>query len=175
MERILIPGRWTTAHLLLRLYLSRLGADLNRIEFVPTRYDRIMPLLKSGEERFGLIIHEERFTYQKLGLVSLQDLGEYWESQTGLPIPLGGIAVRKDIAPEIKDRIQAGIKESLQKSWDNPGEARPFIKKYSQSLEDQVIQSHIDLYVNSYSLDYGADGAEALKVLAGEAKNAGLL
>ncbi len=163
--RILIPGRYTTANLLLHLFLNESGIDLDRVNFIPERYDRILSKLRSGEESYGVIIHEERFTYQGMGLFPVRDMGDWWESHTGLPIPLGGIAIRKDIPSEVADHIEQKIKASLAEVRRDITPAWDFIKKNAQALEDEVIRSHIDLYVNDYSLDPGEEGKKAIRKL----------
>ena len=172
--RILVPGRWTTAFLLLQLFLRQAGLAPDEVEFVPTRYDRIMPALVSGEERFGIIIHEDRFTYRRRGLFALQDLGEWWEKDSGLPIPLGGIAVRRDLGEDFAARTAKAVRESLSRARGDVRPAWPYIKEHAQALEDDVIQSHIDLYVNDYSLDPGDRGRRAIQTLFQRAKDAGL-
>lgn len=172
LKRILTPGRSTTAALLLDLFLAENHPDPQSVERVPVRYDRILPSL--GEEEAGLIIHEERFTYPSYGAVKAQDLGEWWEQTTGLPIPLGGIVIRNDLLDR-KSEIESKIRESLQAAWKDPASVKDFVKCYSQSLEDTVIQSHIDLYVNRYTESLGEDGMRALEVLRQKAEKAGLL
>lgn len=172
--RILIPGRWTTANLLLHLFLSDLGLSLADLEFVPERYDRILAQLKTGEEQFGVIIHEERFTFQQQGLIAMQDLGSWWEEQTGLPIPLGGIGLRRDFSESFQTTLEEKIRLSLQMAWQQPGNAREFIRENAQSLEEEVIQAHIALYVNEYSENLGAEGLRAVAELERRMEKAGL-
>lgn len=170
--RILIPGKWTTANLLLHLYLDdgpAKSTGLNRIEFLPVRYDRIMSDLRSGKEKYGVIIHEERFTYPRYGLGTIQDMGEWWEKSTGNPIPLGGIAVRNDML-HLKEEAEHRISESILHARKFPDDARDFIKSNAQALEDDVIRSHIDLYVNDFSVDMGDEGARAVEELFRRAK-----
>lgn len=174
MQRVLIPGTYTTANLLLHLYLTDQGCNWRKIEFIPMRYDRIMPALLDGKADYGLIIHEERFGYQKLGLHLLQDLGEWWEISTGHPIPLGCIAVRKDISKTLQSEIEAGIRTSLSSTRGNPAGAWSYIKEHAQAMDDHSIQSHIDLYVNDFSLEYGPVGHAAIAELFRRAGQAGL-
>lgn len=178
LRRVLIPGRWTTANLLTHLFFADQGraAELDRIKFVPVRYEKIIPALQAGEADFGVIIHEERFTFERAGLFAVQDLGEWWERATGLPIPLGCIAVRKDIiargfAPE---KIEAAIRASLAHAYAHPEDGREFTRAHSQALEDDVIQAHIDLYVNDFSRDTGPDGQRAIDELFRRANLAGI-
>lgn len=170
--RFLIPGRWTTANLLLRSYLQYAGLEPERFEFIPLRYDRIIERLQSGEDHFGVIIHEERFTHTKAGLYAIVDLGEFWERETGLPIPLGGIAVRRDIEEESVARIESGIRESLRLARANPERVRDFIRDHARSLDDEVIAAHIALYVNEFSYDLGEEGRRAVEKLFEYARKA---
>ncbi len=167
LNRILIPGRYTTANLLTRLFLKAQGLDPGAVEFIPTRYDRIIPELLAGSSDFGVIIHEERFTYQARGLHAVQDLGEWWEQTTGAPIPLGCIALRKDAPADVRAALTPAIQASVAAAWaapEDPG-LRAFIKSYSQELADEVIQAHIDLYVNDFTRDVGAIGAQSIQEL----------
>ena len=163
--RVLIPGRWTTAAFLTRTFLAAAGFDLEAIEFVPTRYDRIMPQLSAGEEQFGVIIHEERFTYRNHALHAVADLGDFWETETGAPIPLGCIAVRRDLTESLALDLEQAIRKSILSASLSDPETLSFIRRHSQSLDDSVIRAHIDLYVNDYSVDMKADGHAALKEL----------
>ena len=171
--RVLTPGRWTTANLLTHLYLADRGLDVNAVDFVPVRYEQIMPALTKGEADFGVIIHEERFTFQRHGLFRTADLGEWWESTTGLPIPLGCIAVRKDRA-ELRAGIEDAIRASIAKAYAQPESLNAFIKEHSQALEEDVIRAHIDLYVNDFSKDMGATGRAAVDELFTRADAAGI-
>jgi len=173
-KQILIPGRMTTANLLLQLFLSDRGIHPEGIELIPLRYDKIIDRLKTDPGSLGLIIHEERFTFMKAGCSSIQDLGEWWENKTGLPIPLGGICLRKDHS-SIKNELENAIRESIRKARKNDTPVMPFIKKHSQSLDDEVIRAHINLYVNEFSLDTGNTGKEAIAALREAAVSAGLL
>lgn len=170
IKRVFIPGQWTTAHLLARLYLRDRGVDVSKIVFEPRRYDLIIRELKTSSENLGLIIHEERFTYQAAGLVSVQDLGEWWEKDTGLPIPLGCIGVRKDVPDQMKEEIEAGIKRSLEKAWAEPESVMDLVRPNAQAMEDSVMRSHIELYVNPYSLDPGEEGRKAIALLFEKAR-----
>lgn len=172
MKEILVPGPNTTACLLLDLYLSQRFPG-RKFKRTPVRYDRILPMLRDGAEA-GVIIHEERFTYPAFGLSPVQDLGAWWESETGLPIPLGGICARKDAGAEFAARAETWIRESLSEARANPAAVRPFVKQYSQSLEDPVIDQHIALYVNDFSFDMGETGRRAVDELEKRARAAGL-
>lgn len=169
-KRIAIPGGMTTAYLLLRLFLhSEPGAPC--FEPVPMLFSEIPDAVRDGRADAGLIIHESRFTYPEYGLSLIADLGEWWEAETGLPIPLGGIIARKSLGTGVLI-MQELIRESIIYSMRNRQEALPFIKKHSQELSEVVINSHIDLYVNAFSLDMGGEGSSALKELLRRAKSA---
>lgn len=167
---IAVPGEMTTANLLFNLWSEKHG------EVVYTRFDKIMPGIQSGEFDAGVIIHEGRFIYQDIGLKKIVDLGEWWESQTRLPIPLGCIAIRRDRETvTYKERIEKIIKKSIDHGLANPAASREYIKKYSQELSDDVIENHISLYVNEFSRSLGKKGKETLKVLEEAATSRGLL
>jgi 1,4-dihydroxy-6-naphthoate synthase len=128
--------------------------------------------VKAGKVDAGLIIHESRFTYHEFGLSRVVDLGEWWENETGLPIPLGGIIAKKSLGPRI-EIIEELIRSSVEYSMAHRDEAMPFIKKYSQELSEIVINNHIGLYVNEFTLDMGEEGLASLNELLGRAKSAG--
>ncbi len=163
--RILIPGHRTTAAFLTRAFLQSLGVHPRGIEFQAERYDRIVPALQSGTEEFGVIIHEERFSFARFGLHSVADLGEFWERDTGTPIPLGCIAVRRDLPESLDSELEGAIAESIRSISLVDPMAMTFIRKHSQALEDDIIRAHIDLYVNDYSIRMGPDGHRAMDEL----------
>jgi 1,4-dihydroxy-6-naphthoate synthase len=165
--RVAIPGRLTTAALLLRLY----APDVE--DPVILTYDRIMPAVASGEVDAGLIIHESRFTYPQFGLSCLIDLGDWWERTTGHPIPLGGIVVRRDLGRERAAAIDAAVAASLAYARSHPGAAAEYIAEHAQELDPAVCQEHIDLYVNEHSADYGAEGEAAIAHLLASAERVG--
>ena len=156
---IAIPGKYTTANMMLDIAFP---SHTNRKEFI---FSDIENAVLNDNMDAGLIIHESRFTYQKKGLLKLLDLGEFWESKTSLPIPLGGIAVKRSVKSAIKKRIQRVLKRSIIYALDHPNESLNFIKKYSQELDEQVIKSHINLYVNHYSVDLKDNGKDAINKL----------
>ena len=162
------PGALTTAHLLLTL--AQPG-----IKTVIMRYDEIMPALERGEVDAGLIIHESRFTYAQHGLVKLMDLGEWWEGETGLPIPLGAILARRDLGADTLKQLNAAVRSSLEYAYTHPLEPKSYIRQHALEMDDSVMQAHIDLYVNDFSLDVGADGERAVGELFGRARAAGLI
>lgn len=167
-KKIAIPGRMTTAYLLLRLF----APEAKNIVEMP--FDRIMNAVSMGTVDAGLIIHESRFTYHQYGLVRIIDLGEWWEKETGLPIPLGGILARRDLGQPVIRKIDDLIKQSIEYAFAHPGEPREYIKKNAQELEDDVIDQHIKLYVNDHTLDIG-DGLLAVEKLLKTAKELNLI
>jgi len=167
--RIALPGRWTTANLLFSLYQP---AAHNKV-FLP--FDQIMPALAAGDADAGVIIHEGRFTFQNYGLSLIEDLGSWWEKTTGHPIPLGAIIAKKELGPEIIARVEAAIRASIRHSRTNPAAPRAFMKQHAAEMDDAVMDSHVALYVNDYSLEYGPDGMAAIEHLLGMAQGKGLL
>ena len=165
--RIAIPGRYTTAALLLQLY--RPGSEV-----VIMRFDRIMDALEAGTVDAGVIIHESRFTYQERGLSCLQDLGAWWEEETGLPIPLGCIAMRNRLDDALHRAVSAAIRCSIEWADAHPQEVLPYIRRHAQEIEPEVIQSHIGLYVNEFSKDIGEEGQRAIDELLRRGEAAGL-
>jgi 1,4-dihydroxy-6-naphthoate synthase len=168
-KRIAIPGNLTTANLLLQLY----GEGFARV--VPIPFDRIMPALREGVADAGVIIHESRFTYQPAGFYPVLDLGAWWEEETGLPIPLGGILARRDLGAELIGAVDQALRRSVAQARAHPEAARAYIRAHAQELDDAVIDAHIGLYVNNYSLDLGADGAQAVETLLARAGQRGLI
>jgi 1,4-dihydroxy-6-naphthoate synthase len=161
--RIAIPGRDTTAFRLLRLAAPSLG------EVVELRYDRILHAVSSGEVEAGLIIHESRFTYADHGLTRIADLGEWWESETSLPVPLAAICVRADLGETIAADVEAAVRRSVQYAFDHPDASRAYVREHAQEMSDEVCSAHVALYVNQYSLDVGSDGLQAIQRLVGGA------
>jgi 5,8-dihydroxy-2-naphthoate synthase len=162
--QIAIPGRDTTAFLLLRLAEPELG------EVVELRYDRILGTVAAGELDVGLIIHESRFTYADHGLVAIADLGEWWERETGLPVPLAGICARADLDDETVAAAEAAMRASVEYAFAHPEASRQYVRAHSQELSDEVCDAHIALYVNEFSVDLGDEGMRAIeRLLAGAA------
>ena len=165
--RIAVPGRETTAFLLLRLAAPALG------DVVELRYDRILDAVAAGAADAGLIIHESRFTYTELGLVAVADLGEWWEGETGLPVPLAGIFSRSDLEPELVEEAEAAIRASVEYAFAHPDASRDYVRAHSQEMSDEVCDAHIALYVNEFSIDLGDEGAAAIdRLVAGITTNA---
>jgi 1,4-dihydroxy-6-naphthoate synthase len=161
--RIAVPGRETTAFLLLRLAAPALG------DVVELRYDRILDAVVAGEVDAGLIIHESRFTYREHGLVAVADLGEWWESETGLPVPLAGIFARGDLEPELADEAESAIRASVEYAFANPEASRDYVRSLSHEMSDEVCAAHIALYVNEHSVEIGDEGLAAIDRLLGRA------
>ncbi len=168
-KRIAVPGKLTTANLLLQLY----GTGYEELLILP--FDQIMPALKCGEADAGVIIHESRFTYRQAGFHEVIDLGAWWEEDTGLPIPLGGILARRDLGAETIKLIDRSIRASLEYAHQHPREPRAYIKEHAQELDDKVIDAHIELYVNDFSLNLGKEGVTAVEVLMTRAEKRGLI
>jgi 1,4-dihydroxy-6-naphthoate synthase len=168
-QRIAIPGRKTTANLLLRLFAPGAPAGEERV------YSDIMPAVARGEVDAGLIIHESRFTYADHGLVKVVDLGEWWEQETGLPIPLGGILARRDLGEATIRSIDDALRRSVEHAFADPTASRSYVRAHAQELDDAVTQQHIDLYVNQFSIDLGAEGERAIHELFARARRAGII
>ena len=161
--RIAVPGRETTAFLLLRLAVPTLG------EVVELRYDRILDAVVAGEVDAGLIIHESRFTYRDQGLVAVADLGEWWEGETALPVPLAGIFARANLEAGLADEAEAAIRASVEYAFAHPEASRDYVRSLSHEMSDEVCAAHIALYVNAHSVDIGDDGLAAVDRLLGRA------
>lgn len=163
-----IPGKNTTANLLLGYYAPTIE---NKKEMI---FHEIMPALLNGEIDAGLIIHENRFTYQDLGLLLIQDLGEYWEQKTGLPIPLGAIVAKKSLGENIIRHLQTHMRESVQYAFRNPESSSDYVKEYAQEMDPKVMQAHIALYVNDYSLTLGETGMKAVREVLSAGEKMGI-
>lgn len=168
-RRIAIPGLLTTANLLLQLH----GSGFDNLVVLP--FHRIMEAVVNGEVEAGVIIHESRFTYRDKGLVEILDLGAWWEEETGSPIPLGGILARRSLGAEVIARADRALRRSVEYALAHPGEARAYIKAHAQELSDTVIDSHIALYVNKFSVDLGDEGIRAVETLFARAEARGIL
>jgi 1,4-dihydroxy-6-naphthoate synthase len=167
--RIAIPGKYTTAAMLLRLY------DPSLTNLVPMRFDEIMGSIVDGRVDAGVIIHESRFTYPEYGLVEVIDLGKWWEQTTDLPIPLGCIAARRDLGEKMIRLVEKGILMSAQLAFKNPDIPSDYIKSHAQEMNNTVIQDHISLYVNNFSLELGDEGLKAISVFWDRGREAGII
>jgi 1,4-dihydroxy-6-naphthoate synthase len=174
-KKIAIPGKLTTAFLLLQLYdpAFRIHEQSAHLHVIP--YHKILDAVKNDDVDAGLIIHESRFTYSLSGLKQLIDLGEWWEKATGLPIPLGGIIAKRSLGHDLNKKINKIIKTSIEYASAKQAEPMNYIKANSQELSDDVINRHIDLYVNNFSVDIGLEGEKAIAELLSRAENAGII
>ncbi len=167
--RIVLPGQDTTAHLLLRLW----APEVHDRRFVP--YDRIFDQLRQGQADAGVIIHENRFTYQALGFELVADLGAWWEQQTGLPIPLGVIAAHRRIAPADRQAIETAVRASIDHARQFPDESLAYMRRYAQEMAEPVLRKHVAAYVNDFSLELGEKGRAAIDRLESMARQKGVL
>ncbi|MDL1978757.1 MAG: 1,4-dihydroxy-6-naphthoate synthase [Deltaproteobacteria bacterium] len=168
-KTIAVPGRFTTANLLLQLMTG--GHDNIR----EMRFDRIVEAVATREVAAGLIIHETRFTYQLRRLVALVDLGGWWEDRTSQPIPLGGIIARRSLGEATIRSLDEMIKRSVIHARRDPEASRDFVRGHAQELSDEVIRKHIDLYVNDFSVDLGGEGRKAVKTLFDQAEQSRII
>ncbi len=159
-----IPGKMTTANFLLSLTYPEAN---NKKEML---FSDIEQALLDGEIDAGLIIHENRFTFHEKGLVKLLDCGEYWESTTQLPIPLGGIVVSSKLPLKIQQKVNRVMKKSVEYAFKNPDASKTFVKEHAQEMDEIVMRQHINLYVNDFSLSLGAQGRKAVETLFEQAK-----
>ena len=168
-KRIAVPGKFTTAALLLRLF----APAAEQLVIVP--FDEIMAKVRDGEVDAGIIIHESRFTYPQYGLREVMDLGQWWEETSGHPIPLGGILARRDLGAELITRVDRALRASVEYAHSHPDKVRGYVRDHAHEMEDEVMDAHIDLYVNDYTLDYDTDGEKAIADLFGSAEAAGIV
>jgi 1,4-dihydroxy-6-naphthoate synthase len=168
-RRIAVPGQYTTALLLLRLLDPRLD------NFIVMPFNEIMDAVLTGQADAGLIIHESRFTYQQTGLHKLVDLGEWWESETGLPIPLGGIVAKRSLGVETIAVIERALGAGVAYARSHPSEAAGYIREHSQEMSDEVCAAHIGLYVNDFSRELGEEGERAIAELLRRAEKSGII
>ncbi|MFB9316377.1 1,4-dihydroxy-6-naphthoate synthase [Cryptosporangium minutisporangium] len=171
---VAVPGDRTTAYLLFRLW----SADHPPAEVVVRPFHEIMPAVAAGEIDAGLVIHEARFTYQRYGLHAATDLGDWWETTTGLPIPLGAILARTDLAERTGVTPAAAaefVRASVTAAWADPTASRHYVLSHAQEMEDHVVDQHIGLYVNEFTRNLGTEGYAAVEALLGRAAEAGLV
>jgi 1,4-dihydroxy-6-naphthoate synthase len=167
--RVAVPGERTTAYLLMRLWMG--SASPASIDVVP--FAEIMPGVAAGRYDAGLVIHEARFVYPRYGLTSMVDLGEWWETTTGLPIPLGAILARRGVVP-VREAA-SWIRDSVAAAWAAPEASREYVLSLAQELEPAVVDQHIKLYVNEFTHSLGEEGYGAVRELLGRAAAAGLV
>ena len=163
------PGKYTTANFLLGLAFPQ-AQDKTALVFSAIEAALL-------DERFdaGLIIHENRFTYEAKGLKKIVDLGEYWESETGAPIPLGGIVIKRSLPDEIKDRVNRVLRRSVEYAFAHRSASLDYVRAHAQEMDEDVMYRHIDLYVNEYSVDLGAEGRRAVELLFDRAAATGII
>jgi 1,4-dihydroxy-6-naphthoate synthase len=167
--KIAIPGTMTTAFLTLRLLLPN-GFDYDVVPF-----DQIIDAVATGKYEAGLIIHEGQLTFQNQGLHLVVDLGVWWQEKTGLPLPLGGNVVRRDLGPELIHRISELLKQSIRYGLDHRKDALQHALKYARDMDVDLADKFVGMYVNDWTLDYGLRGREAVKRLLDEAHKAGII
>ena len=168
-KKIAIPGQLTTANLLLQLY----STGYENLLILP--FDKIMAAVAQGLVDAGVIIHESRFTYQQYGLKQVLDLGQWWEQESGYPIPLGGILAKRDLGRQLIQKIDTALRQSIEYAYAHPQEPQPYIKQHAQELDNDVINNHIELYVNDFSLDLGEEGVQAVNSLLSRAEKRGII
>ncbi|MFB6284485.1 MAG: 1,4-dihydroxy-6-naphthoate synthase, partial [Halobacteria archaeon] len=166
---VVVPGKLTTANLLLELFDSSIDPAGSRI------FSEIMPAVRDGEYDAGLVIHEGRFTYRDYGLKKILDLGRWWGETVDKPVPLGGIAAKRSLDDGLISEVEKGIAKSIRFAMDNPDESREYVLKHAQEMEDEVIERHIDLYVNEYTINMGDEGVEAVKEMYGRGRGSGIV
>jgi 1,4-dihydroxy-6-naphthoate synthase len=167
--RIAIPGKYTTANFLLSLAFPDVK---NKIEMV---FSDIEDAVLKGDVDAGLIIHENRFTYQEKGLKKIIDLGEFWETLSKAPIPLGGIVIQRNLPDELKQKVDRVIRRSVEYAFAHPDASSGFVKENAQEMSEEVMYKHIGLYVNKYSIDLGEEGRRAVKLLFDKAVSLGVI
>jgi len=167
--KIAIPGKYTTANFLLGI------AHPEAQHKVETLFSNIEDAVLKGEVDAGLIIHENRFTYQQKGLVKLVDLGEFWETTTGMPIPLGGIVIKNSLPEDVQHKVNRVMQRSVQFAFDHPKSSFDFVCAHAQEMEEAVMYQHIELYVNHYTANLGEKGRAAVQHLFEVAREKGII
>ena len=166
---IAIPGKYTTANFLLSLAFP---AASKKTELV---FSEIENAVMTGKFDAGLIIHENRFTYEEKGLKKIIDLGEYWESQTQMPIPLGGIVIQRNLPDDLKKKVNRLIRKSVEFAFAHPSSSGSFVAQHAQEMSEAVRKKHIDLYVNEFSIELGSKGRAAVNLLFEKAMEKGII
>ena len=167
-KKIAVPGKLTTAYLALQLFSPGI-----EVEVVP--FDQIIPAILEGKYEAGLIIHEGQLTYDKSGLHRVVDLGKWWQKVTGLPLPLGGNAIRRSLGPETMSSVNHALRDSIQYAIDHRDEALSYAMQFARDLDTQLADKFVGMYVNERTLDYGADGREAVRRLLDMGHKAGII
>lgn len=167
--RVALPGKWTTAHLLFRLWEPRAA------QRVFTTYDQVLPMVETGRADCAVIIHETRFTYAQAGFRTVVDLGQWWQQETGLPIPLGCIAAKKSLPEAVVEQVAAAIGQSLRAAHADPQACLSYMQENAREMETEVLWRHVHTFVNDFSLSLGESGQRAIETLAQRARSAGVL
>ncbi|HZR30482.1 MAG TPA: MqnA/MqnD/SBP family protein [Terriglobales bacterium] len=166
--RIAVPGTLTTAYLVLQLFAPG-------VETVVVPFDQIIPQVAAGNYEAGLIIHEGQLTYEKARLHRVVDLGQWWHQTTGLPLPLGGNAIRRELGPELIAKVGSAMRQTIQYALDHREEALEYAKQFARDLDSQTADRFVGMYVNQRTLDYGDDGREAVRRLLEMGNRAGVI
>lgn len=167
--KVAIPGKFTTANLLFQIFFPE---SVQKVELI---FSEIEDAILQEKVDAGVIIHENRFTFQEKGLHKIVDLGEKWENETGYAIPLGGIAVHRKHPPELQQKIDRVLRKSIEFAFQNPESGMEFIKLHAQEMKEDIIRKHIQLYVNQFTLDLGTEGKNAVYKLFGFALKKGVI
>jgi 1,4-dihydroxy-6-naphthoate synthase len=167
-KTIAVPGKLTTAYLALKLFAPEIET-----EFVP--FDQIIPSVLQGKHQAGLIIHEGQLTYDRSGLHRVVDLGRWWRQTTGLPLPLGGNAIRRSLGPELISAVSSALRESIQYALEHRSEALQYAMQFARDLDPQLADRFVGMYVNERTLDYGADGRKAIRLLLQMGRESGII
>jgi len=167
-KKIAIPGKLTTAYLALELFAP--GIETETVPF-----DQIIPQVLEGKYEAGLIIHEGQLTYSKAGLHRVVDLGKWWQKMTGLPLPLGGNAIRRALGPELMHQVSTALRNSIQYALDHRDEALAYAMQFARDLDTQLADKFVGMYVNERTVDYGPDGREAVRRLLDMGHKAGII
>jgi 1,4-dihydroxy-6-naphthoate synthase len=167
-KKIAVPGTLTTAYLALNLFAPGIETEV-----VP--FDQIIPQVLEGKYEAGLIIHEGQITYDKAGLHRIVDLGKWWQKVTGLPLPLGGNAIRRELGPQLMPVVTQALRESIQYALDHREEALAYAMQFARDLDTASADKFVGMYVNERTLDYGPDGREAVRRLLDMGHKAGII
>ena len=167
-KMIAVPGKLTTAYLALQLFAPGIESEV-----LP--FDQIIPSVLSGKYEAGLIIHEGQLTYDRSGLHRIVDLGRWWMQMTGLPLPLGGNAIRRSLGPELIASVSTALRDSIQYALDHREQALAYAMQFARDLDPQMADKFVGMYVNERTLDYGADGKEAIRRLLDMGHRAGII
>jgi 1,4-dihydroxy-6-naphthoate synthase len=167
-KRIAVPGTLTTAYLALQLFAPGIATEV-------VAFDQIIPQMLEGKHEAGLIIHEGQLTYDRSGLHRIVDLGRWWQQVTGLPLPLGGNAIRRSLGPALMQRVSTALRDSIQYALDHRDEALAYAMQFARDLDPQLADRFVGMYVNQRTLDYGTDGREAIRRLLDMGYKAGVI